>query len=73
MDMNLRKDHFFVQDDAWYEAEERFSDYLSEALDKKLVLLNQAVVPESFGSRAVGIDADMAKSIKDIAEEVKRK
>lgn len=106
MDMNLRKDPFFVQDDAWYEAEERFSDYLSEALDKKLVLLelgvgfntptiirfpfeklvrehdnislirlnlNQAVVPESFGRRAVGIDADMAKSIKDIAEEVKRK
>ena len=105
MDMNLRKDNFFVQDDAWYEAEERFSAYLSEAMDKKLVLLElgvgfntptiirfpfeklvrehenirlirlnleQAVVPESFGDRAVGINADMAESIKDIAEEVKR-
>lgn len=106
MDMNLRKDHFFVQDNAWYEAEERFSDYLSEAIDKKLVLLElgvgfnspaiirfpferlvgehdnislirlnleQAVVPQSFGSRAVGICADMAESIKDIVEEVKCK
>ena len=105
MDMNLRKDNFFVQDDAWYEAEERFSAYLSEAMDKKLVLLElgigfntptiirfpfeklvrehdnirlirlnleQAVVPESFGDRAVGINADMAESIKDIAEKVKR-
>lgn len=106
MDMNLRKDNFFVQDDAWYEAEERFSNYLSEAINKKLVLLEvgvgfntptiirfpfeklvrehdnislirlnleQAVVPKSFGERAVGINADMAESIKDIVEEVKRK
>ena len=43
MDMNLRKDNFFVQDDAWYKAEERFSDYLSEAIDKKLVLLELGV------------------------------
>ena len=35
--------------------------------------LEQAVVPESFGSRAVGIRADMAESIKDIVEEVKCK
>ena len=99
MDMNLRKDNFFVQDVTWYEAEERFSDYLSEAINEKLVLLelgvgfntptiirfpferlvrdhdnislirlnlDQAVVPESFGERAVGINADMAESIKDI-------
>ena len=101
MDMNLRKDNFFVQDATWYEAEERFSDYLSEAINEKLVLLElgvgfntptiirfpfeklvrehenislirlnleQAVVPESFGRRAVGINADMSKSIKDIVE-----
>lgn len=106
MDMNLRKDNFFVQDTAWYEAEERFSDFLSEAVNKKLVLLElgvgfntptiirfpfeklvrehenislirlnleEAAVPESFGSRAAGIHADMAKSIRDIVEEVKRK
>lgn len=103
MDMNLRKDNFFVQDVAWYEAEERFSNYLSEAINKKLVLLelgvgfntptiirfpfeklvrehdnislirlnlDQAVVPESFGERAVDINADMAESIKDIVKEV---
>lgn len=106
MVMNLRKDNYFVQDDAWYEAEERFSDYLLEAINEKLVLLelgvgfntptiirfpfeklvrdhdnislirlnlDQAVVPESFGERAVGINADMTESIKDIVEEVKRK
>ncbi len=81
----------------------RFSDYLSEAIDKKLVLLelgvgfntptiirfpfeklvrehdnislirlnlDQAVVPESLRNRAVGINADMAESIKDIVEKV---
>lgn len=106
MDMNLRKDDYFVQDNAWYQAEKRYSDYLSDAIDKKLVLLelgvgfnaptiirfpfeklvrehdnislirlslDQAIVPESFGDRAVGIQADMAESIKDIVEEVKRK
>ena len=30
--------------------------------------LNEAIVPESLGDRAVGINADMARSIKDIAE-----
>ena len=32
MDMNLRKDQYFVQDEAWYEAEERFSDFLTDAM-----------------------------------------
>lgn len=106
MDMNLRKDEFFVQDDAWYEAEERFAEFLSEAMEQKLVLLElgvgfntptiirlpfeklvrehgnismirlnpeQAIVPKSFGRRVVGINADMAESIRDIVEEVKRK
>ena len=43
MDMNLRKDHYFVQDAGWYEAEERFSGFLSDAIDKKLVLLELGV------------------------------
>ena len=106
VDLFHQMDNYFVQDDAWFEAERRFSDYLSEAIDKNLVLLElgvgfntptiirfpfeklvrehdnislirlnleQAVVPESFGSRAVGINADMAESIKDIVEEVKRR
>lgn len=29
--------------------------------------LNEAVVPESLGARAVGINADMKQSIEDIA------
>lgn len=105
MDMNLRKNDFFVQDDGWYEEEERFSDFLSDTIDKKLVLLelgvgfntptiirypfeklvrehdnislirlnlDQAIVPKSFGNRAVGINADMAESIKDIVVNCKR-
>lgn len=43
MDMNLRKDNYFVQDEEWYEAEQRFSDFLMEATDKKLVLLELGV------------------------------
>ena len=41
--MNLRKDGFFVQDEAWYQAEERFSDFLTEAMDQKLILLEVGV------------------------------
>lgn len=103
MDMNLRKDQYFVQDENWYDAQARFSAFLSEAMDKKLLLielgvgfntptiirfpfeklvreheninmvrlnLDQAIVPESFGKRAVGINADMAESIRDIVKEV---
>ena len=99
MDMNLRKDNFFVQDDAWYASEQRFSEFATTAIHKQLVLLelgvgfntpsiirfpfeklakehtninlirlnfDQAIVPESLGARAVGIDADMDKSIRDI-------
>ncbi len=43
MDMNLRKDGYFVQDEEWYKAEQRFSDFLTEAMDKKLVLLELGV------------------------------
>lgn len=100
MDMNLRKDQYFVQDEDWYDSEERFGAFLTEAIDKKLVLielgvgfntptiikfpfeklvkehenikmirlnLNQAFVPASLSDRVVGINADMSKSIRDIA------
>lgn len=43
MDMNLRKDQYFVQDEDWYDAEERFGDFLTEAIDKKLVLIELGV------------------------------
>ena len=41
--MNLRKDQYFVQDEAWYEAEERFSDFLTDAMGENLVLLEVGV------------------------------
>jgi len=106
MAMNLRVDDHFVEDAAWHEAERRFGAFLSEAQDKKLVLVelgvgfntptiirfpfeklarehenislirlnvgNGAAVPASLGERAVGIDADMAKSIADIVSSVRR-
>lgn len=43
MAMNLRSDDTFVQDDAWYEAEARFSAFLTEYVPKKLVLLELGV------------------------------
>lgn len=106
MDMNLRKDGNFVQDETWYAAEEKFSDYLERAMDGKLVLLelgvgfntptiirfpfenlvrkydnicmirlnlDQAIVPESLGSRITGINADMAQSIRDMVKEVQKR
>lgn len=103
MEMNLRSDQYFVEDEAWHEAEKRFGEYLSECEDKNIVLLelgvgfntptiirfpfekwirehkntclirlnlDEAVVPEEFGERAVGINKDIAKSIEDLLKEV---
>lgn len=103
MEMNLRSDQYFVEDEAWHKAEQRFGEYLRECADKKTVLLelgvgfntptiirfpfekllrehknmslirlnlDEAVVPEEFGERAVGINEDMGKSIEDLRKEV---
>ena len=45
MTMNLRCDQYFVQDEAWYQAEKRFGDFLDEALksQKNLLLLELGV------------------------------
>lgn len=99
MAMNLRCDNYFVEDEAWHEAADRYAGFLEQHKDKKVVLLelgvgfntpiiirfpfekmvrenssyslirlnmDEAVVPESFGERAIGIDGDMAKAITDI-------
>ena len=99
MAMNLRCDNYFVEDEAWHEAADRYADFLEQNKDKKVVLLelgvgfntpiiirfpfekmvrenssyslirlnmDEAVVPESFGKRAIGIGGDMAKAITDI-------
>lgn len=99
MAMNLRCDNYFVEDEAWHEAADRYSEFLKRNKSKKLVLLelgvgfntpiiirfpfekmvrendfyrlirlnmDEAVVPESFGKRAIGIGGDMSKAITDI-------
>ena len=106
MNMNLRIDQYFVQDEEWYMAEKRFGAFLSEAISsgRKICLLelgvgfntptiirfpfekltreneqisllrlnlNEAVIPEHLGARAVGINADMKRSIEDICRAVK--
>ena len=104
MEMNLRVDNFFVEDENWHAAEDRFSRFLSECMDGKTVLLelgvgfntptiirfpfekltrqrenislvrlsrSKAMVPASLGDRAIGINADMAQSITDLAEKLR--
>ena len=104
MAMNLRVDNYFVEDENWHAAEDRFSRFLSACKDGKTVLLelgvgfntptiirfpfekltrehenvslvrlsrSKAMVPASLGERAVGINADMAQSITDIAARLK--
>ena len=104
MAMNLRSDNYFVEDEDWHAAEERFSRFLSECRGKKTVLLelgvgfntptiirfpfekllrehenirlvrlsrSKAFVPQSLSDRAVGLNADMAQSITDLAEKLR--
>lgn len=99
MAMHLRCDSYFVEDEAWHEAADRYADFLEQNKDKKVVLLelgvgfntpiiirfpfekmvrenksyslirlnkDEAVVPESFKERAIGIGGDMAKAITAI-------
>ena len=99
MDMNLRCDNYFVEDEAWHEAADRYADFLKQNKEKNVVLLelgvgfntpiiirfpfekmvrdnksyslirlnlDEAVVPESFGERAIGIGGDLAKAVTDI-------
>lgn len=99
MTMHLRCDNYFVEDESWLAAADRYADFLEKCKDKKVVLLelgvgfntpiiirfpfeklvrenegyslirlnmDDAVVPESFGDRAIGIGGDMAKAISDL-------
>lgn len=43
MEMNLRKDNTFVQDENWYRQSKRFSDFLEKTANGKLVLLEIGV------------------------------
>ncbi|MDD3367955.1 MAG: Sir2 silent information regulator family NAD-dependent deacetylase [Lachnospiraceae bacterium] len=99
MVMNLRCDQYFVEDEHWHEQDEKFGAFLTDNMDKKMVLfelgvgfntptiirfpfenllrehenislirlnLNEAVVPESFENRAIGINEDIGKVLSDI-------
>ena len=92
MEMNLRCDNYFVEDEAWHEAADRYADFLKQNRNKKVVLLelgvgfntpiiirfpfekmvrenknvnlvrlnlDEAVIPESFGKRGIGINRDL--------------
>lgn len=43
MEVNLRKDAYFVQDDNWYKQDEKYSEFLDSTKDKKVVLLELGV------------------------------
>ena len=43
MEMNLRSDDSFVQDDGWYEHARLYKEFLKKAKDKNLVLLEIGV------------------------------
>lgn len=103
MAMNLRCDSYFVEDEDWHKADNYFHDFLTENLDKKMVLLElgvgfntptiirfpfehlvrehqnislirlnleEAVIPESFGTRAIGINADIAQVLEDVRADI---
>lgn len=43
MDMNLRKDENFVQDEHWYEMSQRYDEFLNKIQNKNVVLLEIGV------------------------------
>ena len=43
MEVNLRKDAYFVQDDNWYRQNERYGEFLDNTKDKKVLLLELGV------------------------------
>ena len=43
MEVNLRKDAYFVQDDNWYRQDKRYGEFLDNTKDKKVLLLELGV------------------------------
>lgn len=43
MEVNLRKDAYFVQDDNWYQQDRNYSEFLDKNKDKKVLLLELGV------------------------------
>lgn len=103
MEINLRKDQYFVEDEHWHEAADNYAEFLKEMHNRKLVLLElgvgfntpmiirfpfehfidkekkwslirlnmgQAFISEHQSGRSVGIDGDIADSIRAIEKVV---
>lgn len=100
MTMHLRCDQYFVEDENWHEAANRYGEYLGDTLKQKNTVLlelgvgfntptiirfpfekmmrendtlqmirlnmDEALIPESFGKRAVGINEDITKVVEDL-------
>ena len=43
MDVNIRKDAYFVEDEHWYKQDERYGEFLDTTKDKHVVLLELGV------------------------------
>ena len=43
MDVNLRKDRYFVQDQHWYTAENRYNEFIKRALNSRVVFMELGV------------------------------
>ncbi len=43
MEINVRKDRFFVEDERWHLQAQRYCDFVNTACEKKLVLLEYGV------------------------------
>ena len=43
MEVNIRKDMYFVQDDAWYASDTRYSEFCNKSENKNTVLLELGV------------------------------
>lgn len=43
MEVNLRKDAYFVQDDNWYKQNKAYNNFIDNIKDKKVVLLELGV------------------------------
>ena len=43
METNLRKDNLFVQDEAWYDAKQKYENFLSKTRNQKIVFLELGV------------------------------
>lgn len=43
MDVNIRKDEYFVQDEAWYTASDEYNAFLDEILGKRVVFIELGV------------------------------